>query len=190
MVRKSILLAFLISVSFQSFLIFGNACESKIYSDTHFAYNQLSYEEIIELLDDLQSQLLNDSSVLEINEPLRLIKVSIEKNISCYYYDQKRVLIRKLSHVKRQVFQLRAFRPRLVFSILAPVTAGLSYYYLQEELTTKWKIIVGSIGCMSLLGLADYVDFISYVSKRLPDLGQAHVDIKEIIDEIIAVLNY
>lgn len=187
MLRKSIFLAFLISISSQGFLISGDVDRYKISNHSHVMYNEMSYKEIIDLLDDLQSGVLEGSSIFEIKESLHFIKASIEKNISCYYYDQKKVLRRKLLQLNRQMYQLRVCRPRVIFSILTPLTAALSYYYLQDELSTKWKIIVGSIGCMSLMGLADYADFISYANRRLP--GSDHIiDIENTIDEMIVVL--
>jgi hypothetical protein len=187
MVRKSFFLIALISISSQSFLISSNRVESEIYGHSHFMHNQMSYNEIIERLDDLQIQSLGVLLTQECNESLRLIRVSIEKNISSYYCDEKRVLVRKLLRLKQQL-QSRVYRPRIVLSMATPLIAALSYYYWQDELSLKWKVIVVAMGSMSLLGLADYADYKASINKILADVHIADLDIG-IINELITLLS-
>jgi hypothetical protein len=188
MVRKSFFLIALISISSQSFLISSDRVESEIYGHSHFMCNQMSYNEIIELLDDLQIQSVGVLLTQECNESLRLIRVSIEKNISSYYCEEKRVLVRKLLRLKQQL-QSRVYRPCIVFSMVTPLIAALSYYYWQDELSLKWKVIVVAMGSMSLLGLADYADFINYANKRLATANVVEVYIEDTINELLALLS-
>lgn len=189
MVRKSLFLIALISISSQGLLISGNRVENEIYCHSPVVHSQMSYKEIVQLLDDLQIQPAGAFAAQECNEALRLIKVSIEKDITSYYRDEKRVLVRKLLRLKEQARQCRVDRPRVVFSVATPLIAALSYYWWKDELSTKGKVIMATIGGMSLMALADYADFIGYTNKRLAAAKVVEVDIEDTINELLTLLS-